>query len=263
MAKFNVLESNQSFMAKLGIYSYKLTEPVNKFFKSFMTYYMLFSLILICVILSAMGVYVNWPNIVMVLEAFLTVVTGSQCAGIFISLGLNMKKIKTVHLKLQEIVDEESEAFNIYWNIEQKCRKYTKLMGSYTFSNQIMLMPPLYSFIRDIMAGKMETSNWTLPFTIGFPFSTESVWAWYLKWLAQLHMSVAYAACISAATSYFLCCCLYIGAICDHFKLNMHSIKKNAKQNSKEQNPLKCHQNSLIIQQKLIKAVEIHFKLYE
>lgn len=117
MEKFEVLMYNQMLMSKIGIYSYHLTDQTNEFFKSFATYYMLFSVFVIDTAASAMGIYENKDNLELVLEATLTVIAGIQCGGMYLSIGFNMKSVKALHLILQGIVDEGQFPFMLNFKI--------------------------------------------------------------------------------------------------------------------------------------------------
>lgn len=108
MAKFKVHKYNQALMARLGIHSYNLTDPSNEFFKSFATFYHLFTAAMFFIISSGVFVYLHWPNLETVLEPLLVVMCGIQYVGMFLSVGLNMRKVKLLHLTLQHIVDEGS-----------------------------------------------------------------------------------------------------------------------------------------------------------
>lgn len=100
-----VLKNNQTLMAWLGINSHRLTEATNEFFKSIGTYYILLTVFFIFIISSAYTQAVS-SQFTTVIQAWLLIVAGLQSGGMFISIGLQMKNIKILHLKLQEIVDE-------------------------------------------------------------------------------------------------------------------------------------------------------------
>lgn len=114
IAKFKVLKFNQICMSPLGIYSHSLTSKSNKFFKSIGTYYIITAL-LSAVYLACTFIYENWPTS---LGAFQITSAGLQGFGMFLSVGLNMRKTKVFHLKLQEIVDKSTNFFRfILWNV--------------------------------------------------------------------------------------------------------------------------------------------------
>lgn len=106
MSNLKILEYNQAFMTKIGIYSYQLTNPSNEFFSSFMTYFILLNGTVFTIISSAVFVYKHLSDFQIVLETCLILIAGIQSCGAFLSIGLKMKEMKLLHLKLQAIVDE-------------------------------------------------------------------------------------------------------------------------------------------------------------
>lgn len=105
MVKFEVLKKSQSLMSLLGIYSYRLTEPTNEFFKSPIALHILVTLISTQMISSGLFVSKNLEQFTMAIDGLLVCIAGTQSSGMFFSIGLKMKKIKLLHLKLQDIVD--------------------------------------------------------------------------------------------------------------------------------------------------------------
>lgn len=106
MERFKVHKYNQALMVPLGIHSYNLTDPSNDFFKSFANFFIPFMLVTFYMISSGAFVYLNWPNLEIIIEPFLVIMAGSIFGGMYLSVGLNMRKVKFLHLKLQQIVDE-------------------------------------------------------------------------------------------------------------------------------------------------------------
>lgn len=53
-----------------------------------------------------MRIWINWPNIELVLDGTILAVAGIQLGGMYLSTLLNMKKVKELHLLLQGIVDK-------------------------------------------------------------------------------------------------------------------------------------------------------------
>lgn len=106
MSKFKVLKNNQAYMAWLGIYSHDLLEPTNEFFKSFSSYYILIFM-LIALWGSAVFIQENWSvQVKPTLGAIKISFTAAQVFSSFSSVGINMNKIKALHLGLQQIVDD-------------------------------------------------------------------------------------------------------------------------------------------------------------
>lgn len=106
MVTFNVLESNQAYMAWLGIYPRNFDDPTNDFFKSFGCFYVLITLtISFCG--STAFIEKNWSvDLITTLEAFKIFMATLQCGGSFVNIGLNLNKIRDVHMALQQLVNE-------------------------------------------------------------------------------------------------------------------------------------------------------------
>lgn len=112
--------------------------------------------------------------------------------------------------------------------------------------------------------GNYDTSAWQLPFDIVVPFDTGNLCGWYSMWMIQFKINLFYGAGFTAITSYFLACCLYIQAICDHFDLISNSFMENVEQNQCETNSTNCDRKSYLqVNQKMKQMVDIHVKIYE
>lgn len=105
MPKFKVLKYNQTLMSWQGIHSMNLTKPTNEFHRSLSSYYVTFTLVAF-VITSAVRIYGYWPEIELILKPCSVAFGGVQCVGMFICIGIQMKRIKALHLELQRIIDE-------------------------------------------------------------------------------------------------------------------------------------------------------------
>lgn len=107
MAKFQVLQSNRRFIARIGL----ITDPRNTFFMRVLTY----SFIMIafgfgfvtCLIL----VFENISDLQFVLEAALSIGV-PQFIGLYLSVRFNKDKVDKLHAKLQEIVDKGIRIFS-------------------------------------------------------------------------------------------------------------------------------------------------------
>lgn len=104
MRNFQVLKTNQAIMVWLGLYSYRLNESINEFFYSKSTYYVLINMIF-TLISSATYIYQTSYQVEVTLQLWLIIIGGVQCVGMFLSIGCQMKQVKALHLKFQEIVD--------------------------------------------------------------------------------------------------------------------------------------------------------------
>lgn len=157
---------------------------------------------------------------------------------------------------LVKCLGQHDEMFSIYWGIEQKCRKYSKIIHSFVISNQSMFVASFLNSLYNILIENFETSSWLLPFQISVPFNTDTIGGWYVLYLMQFSMGIAYSTCISSTVAYFVCCCLYIGGMCDQINFMIRSITNEVKLNQHEKNPLKFQKRNLKIKQDLCKLVE-------
>lgn len=106
MAKFKVLKNNQTYMSWLRIYSHNLADPKSEFFKSALTFYCFFvnySAMLACTVYF---LEYKSSDIKTALGGFKITIALIQCGGVHFNIGNHMAKVKSMHLKLQETVDE-------------------------------------------------------------------------------------------------------------------------------------------------------------
>lgn len=149
-----------------------------------------------------------------------------------------------------------------YWKTEQKCRKYTKLLSiSYIIMLLFVFMALFILSIYFIFMGTFNPSALLLPYYMSVPFDTKTISGWYLLWFIQCMMSSTYAVCVLSTTSYFVCTCIYICTICEHFDLLFASLERDIEQ-IQDQNS-----NFIGLRHKALKclhhAIEIHVKVYE
>lgn len=101
----NILQYNQFYLNLLGLSSHRLMEPTSEFLKTQNCYVLLFGLGGLMLPTSALfGIY-NINNITLALKSILMLCACVQCLGSYISIGLKMKKVKQIHLKIQDFVD--------------------------------------------------------------------------------------------------------------------------------------------------------------
>lgn len=166
---------------------------------------------------------------------------------------------KLIYNKTYFLTGHETEAGNIYWNIDQKCKKITKNMEYFIFLNQNIFNAPFVISIYFVIIGNFDTSTWILPLHMVVPFSTDSLFGWYLLWWIQWSMGIFYGLCTVVITAFFVCCCFYIEAICEHFDFIIQSM--NADVNPKSQKKF-SNENPNVIQ-KFIEALKVHETLSE
>lgn len=301
MAQFIVLSSNEKLMNRLRIFTNRLNDPINEFFTSITTFYFAFN-IMVFIVTSGVFVYENRSNLIVALRTAMVVIGCSQALGMFFSVGINMPKVKALHLKLQKIVNEtaqgiiisnfgcnrytsvlfefplkftefvsirnnfhldgENDVSKLYWKTELKCRRVVKMMLYYIYFHQWTFITAILYALFNIGTGNFDTSTWNLPLNLIAPFNTQSVWGWLLKWFFEFSSGLSYALCNIMTTSYFICFCLYIGAICNHFSMLMDSARHNVRQNQKDhcQNH---HEIWLTVHSKLTQCINLHDNVLE
>lgn len=151
----------------------------------------------------------------------------------------------------------------MYWNTEQKCRKITKIIGSYPLCHQSTFVAAFSFSIYCIATGNLDTTTWPLPLNLVMPFDTKPIWGWYLFWFIQFCMSLSYITCMVAVTTYFICCCYYIDAICNHFNYLVQSIEEYVDQNKENRKARmsKLANNKIKLQSH--ELIKLHMKILE
>lgn len=295
MAKFQVLKYNQITMSWMGIYSKHLATSRKEFFTSISTYIILFCLIVLCIISNGIFVYANFSHFTKVFRSINIFIGGIQGTGMFICIGLNMKKVTQLHLQLQSIVNQgfafkfflfspcsslfiwslflisffflsvqSDEIHGIYWKNEQLCRKFTKtILGLYIVSVISIFSTFFIYSIYSMVIGKCDLLKWPLPFDMTVPFDTDTIFGWYTFWFIQMAISIVYGLCTGSIVSYFFCCCLYIATLCDHFGYIVKSIDENIAKYRATTNSWKIGRIIQQIEQQMHDAIKAHIKMNE
>lgn len=97
--------------------------------------------------------------------------------------------------------------------------------------------PFLYA-IYCVCIGKFDNISIPLPFVLALPFTTETVLGWFTAWALAFNMALVYGTTMVSITSYFVSCCTYICAMCDHFNLLMKWSNENALRFNDEKCPI-------------------------
>lgn len=106
MTKLKVLKYNQTILTQMGLYPYRCTEPSAQLKSAlFAFYFLLWTEAIFGVFSSSAYIYEHWPRLDIVSQPCLIVVGDSVCFVMVLSVGLKLKAVKVLHLKLQEIVD--------------------------------------------------------------------------------------------------------------------------------------------------------------
>lgn len=157
----------------------------------------------------------------------------------------------------------DGEIFNNYWKIEQRCRKYTSMISRYVHCEQFIYASALVKSIISICMGDFDTSAWNLPYTLVVPFDKTKLWSWYLLWFIQCNMGFSYTSSMVPVTVYFVCCCVYVFGICEHFELLIQATWNDAEMYHAEKNPIKRNILYRKLQKTLTDAIDAHVNLYE
>lgn len=130
------------------------------------------------------------------------------------------------------------------------------------FHEQVFIVSLIYS-IYCICIGSTDTSSWPLVFNLVAPFDIKPIWGWLLMWFFQLNVSICYTLSTISTISYFICCCYYITAICDHFKLVIELIKGNLCDMRFQNDAIRNGKYFYRIKQQIHDAIEIHVNMFE
>lgn len=149
----------------------------------------------------------------------------------------------------------------IYWDNEQKCRKTTKRISYFIALNQGVFIAIFFFSIFCLLTEEFDIFAIALPIKFAVPFEITTIPRWYALWLIEFNIGLAYGFSVVSGTSYFVCCCFYIGAICDHYKLIIQSRIKYIGSPSSEKNNAKKLQEK--IKKLLSQAIDIHVNGFE
>lgn len=288
MAKFKVHKYNQIYMAALGIHSFRLHEPTIELFKKVFPYY--------AIIVSAfatgssfMFLYKNAHEVKEALESLKVVAGGFQSTVCFFVVGFQLKKIKVLHLKLQGIINAGiypsllklstsiqsvnlisfqsgvgNEIEHLYWAAEQKCRKYTLRIGLYVILHTLEFGVLLIYAFACIAFGIYNPLYWPLFFKMYFPFyEYRNILSWLVAWFAEFNLSFGYSLVMTAVSSYFVSCSIYISAMCDHFNALVQFINRFTNHSRTQPNAQTLRINHLRCLHLFIKAIKIHVEAVE
>lgn len=105
--------------------------------------------------------------------------------------------------------------------------------------------------------GHFDASSWRLCLNYAAPFDIRTIPVWFLMWVIQFNVCLGYTACMTTLTSFFVGCCFYIKAMCDHVNLIMHELQSDIERNRT------IETNHQKISNHLIEAVKLHIQIFE
>lgn len=277
-------------MTPFGLYSDRLTEKTNEFFKSIGAYFIL-TATLLTVIASIVGMFDSSADYRFILDAILIVVAMMASFFVFLTVGMKMKEIKALHLRFQSVIaletglnvscicilstyisiemftlalGEDDAIHELYWNAEQKCRKYTKMLAViHTLYVQVAYVVVFVYSIYCLCTANLDASTWPTIYDIYVPFDTDTVPGWYVQFFFGDLMEICYFMTMVLPTAYFICCGVYIRTMCEHFLKLMGSMQRTIEQQKDDTNPQKRLQNYRQIKTQFAKAIRIHMEIYE
>lgn len=128
---------------------------------------------------------------------------------------------------------------------------------------QLAFMAEFFFSIFFMCSGNFDVSTWPKVFNLRIPLDSTKILGWYFQSILMYSSSSAYILCLTSATTYFVCSCIYICAICDHFSLLMRQMNKCFEQNQLEKNPRKHEMNNHRIKKQIHQAIDVHLKIHE
>lgn len=153
---------------------------------------------------------------------------------------------------------------SIYISVEQKCRQFTKQMISFVLFQQVSFVFAFFYSIYCIHVGNFDTSTYYLPLRLASPFEINSLFKWYLFWVFEFVGGITYLGGTVVVALYFVCCCFYLQALCDHFDCLIEQVDDElSKKLGVPIEPAIACIRSLNARKLLSNTIEHHNKIYE
>lgn len=101
--------------------------------------------------------------------------------------------------------------------------------------------------------GNFECTTWFMPMTLYFPIDNTKVYGYFLILLFEMYAGYTYEFTMTAVVTYFVSCCFYIEACCQHLQvmfdeLDVIAEKDNSRTKYDEMND------------RIKKAIKLHIK---
>lgn len=152
----------------------------------------------------------------------------------------------------------------IYWTVEQKCRRFTKQMVAFVLFQQASFVFAFFLSIYYIYVGNFDTSTYFLPLRLASPFKIDSLCRWYLFWAYEFIGGITYLGGTVIVSLYFVCCCFYLHALCDHFDHLIESVDDGFRRYRDEANNRTITSKSSVDARKLLcNTINHHNTIYE
>lgn len=163
-------------------------------------------------------------------------------------------------------VANDSQLKPVYWNAEEKSRKFTKLIFSgVVVYNQSSYAIGFFYSIYFILTGQYDTSTWPMFYDLPVPFNRELIWGWYLYLLALTIFDLLYILCMTSVSTYFVSCCYYIEAMCNHINSVVRSVLLDFAEHSNENdsNKRKALEDAIPkkVQSAIVQLIHTHIEI--
>lgn len=249
------------------------------------------SIIAMGAVTSSLVFMIHHPELKYALDGCLMICAAIQTQGAYQSVRLNTTKVTAFYAKLQNIINKgkilkrrldrececsmkrlnwnlvfaatDGEEASIYRNVEEKCRKIAKMAAYFVLVHPSAVVPTVIYSVICIANGTFDVSKFFLPFHMAIPFDTTKMFGFYALCAFQYNLGLVYIFCMISTTSYFVCCCLYVEAICNQFNCLIQSFGRTFLRCQKKKNDEEFHAlwNKAINEIK--SAVELHVGILE
>lgn len=115
----------------------------------------------------------------------------------------------------------------------------------------------------EMCIGNFDASTWPPMYELSLPFGVASIERWLSTWFILLTAFLSYISCTTSIVTYFISCCRYIGASCDHFEHLMRSNEAEVIENQQADIAANiCRKNNGRIKIQTHESIKIHTEIY-
>lgn len=129
---------------------------------------------------------------------------------------------------------------------------------SFVIGIGFVTFPAILLSIIDMCKGNFDTSTWFFYPKMVVPFSTETVFGWYVRLIFDNYGGWSYALTIVTIIAYLVGCCTYIGALCEHFRTIIRECDELVNNYGHDKG-----KHNEIFTEKLKLAVSLHVNIFE
>lgn len=120
----------------------------------------------------------------------------------------------------------------------------------------------LYS-IYFISIGNLDASTWPTVVDLSISLDTSSIFGWYI-WTIEVQITdLSYILILTLATTYFVGCCIYLGALCDQFDLMIRSAQRTFQQKYMKNQRKIYKRNYNKVKRQFHEAIKMHIQIHE